>query len=95
MNNIELKLDSEGHGAFVIEENGQRDAEMVVRINGDTMTVHHTEVAEKLRGKGVARQLLDNMVEHARANNLKVKPLCPYVRSMFERHPDQYEDVTR
>jgi len=34
-----------------------------------------------------------HMRVHARENNLKVVPLCPYVLAQFKRHPELYEDV--
>lgn len=93
MNAIELKLESNGKGAFVIEEGGERIAEMVISVSGNNLTVYHTEVSDKLKGQGVAGQLLSTMVNYAREHNLKVIPLCPYVNAQFKRHPEQYKDV--
>jgi uncharacterized protein len=93
MNKIELILDSSGRGAFVIEEGGERLAEMVVGIIGQNLTVSHTEVSEKLRGQGIAAKLLAAMVDYARAHNLKVITLCSYVSAQFKRHPEQYSDI--
>ena len=93
MNAIELKLESNGKGAFVIEEDGERIAEMVISVSGNNLTVYHTEVSEKLKGQGVAAQLLSTMVNYAREQKLKVIPLCPYVSAQFKRHPEQYKDV--
>ena len=90
---VELKLNAEGRGAFVIEEGNERLAEMVIGIAGTNLTVFHTEVSEKLKGQGVASQLLKTMVEYARANNLKVIALCPFVSAQFRRHPELYADV--
>lgn len=93
MNDIILKLDNNGKGAFVIEEGDERIAEMAIGISGENLTVYHTEVSEKLKGKGVASQLLTRMVTYARENKLKVIPLCPYVLAQFKRHPEEYADV--
>lgn len=93
MNDIQLKLDSNGRGAFVIEDKEERLAEMAIAISGGNMTVFHTEVSEKLRGQGVAAKLLAQMVDHARKNQLKVIALCPYVHAQFTRHEDQYKDI--
>jgi uncharacterized protein len=93
MNDIELKLSANGRGAFVIEEQNERVAEMEIGIAGNNLTVYHTEVADKLKGQGVAGKLLSTMVEYARAHNLKVIALCPYVLAQFKRHPEQYADV--
>jgi len=93
MNKIQLSLNDSGHGAFSIEEEGKRVAEMVISIAANNLTVYHTEVSDKLKGQGISTQLLNAMVEYARTHNLKVIPLCPYVSAQFKRHPDRYEDV--
>jgi uncharacterized protein len=93
MNEIELKLDSRGKGAFVIEAEGKRLAEMVIAISGSNITVYHTEVSEKLKGQGIASQLLSAMVDYTRKHQLKVIALCPYVSAQFKRHAVQYQDI--
>ena len=93
MGGIELKWENDDKGVFVIEEGEVRVAEMAVGISGKNLTVYHTEVADKLKGQGVAGQLLTAMVAYARANTLKVIALCPYVSEQFKRHPEEYGDV--
>lgn len=93
MNPIQLKLNDRQRGAFLIEEDNEKLAEMVIGISGKDMIVYHTEVADKLKGQGVAAKLLNEMVSYARSKNLKVVPLCAYVQAQFKRHPDQYADV--
>lgn len=93
MNPIELKMNTEHRGAFVIEEGENRLAEMTVAAVDTNLIVYHTQVSDALRGQGIASKLLGNMVDYARKNHLKVVPLCPYVRSQFDRHPEQYADV--
>ena len=93
MEEIKLKLNDQGRGAFVIEEGDERVAEMELGIAGNNLTVYHTEVSEKLKGKGVAVQLLSKMVGYAREHQLKVIPLCSYVQAQFKRHPEQYQDI--
>ena len=90
---VQFKVDDNGKGAFFVEEDGKRVAEMVVSISGSNLTVFHTEVSESLKGKGVSTQLLETMVQYVRDNNLKVIPLCPYVNVQFRRHPDKYDDI--
>lgn len=93
MNPIELKLNKEQRGAFVIEGGTNRLAEMAVAISDGNLIAYHTEVSEELRGQGIASKLLDTMVNYARDNNLKVVPLCPYVHAQFKRHPETYNDI--
>jgi uncharacterized protein len=93
MNDIQLKIDNHGKGAFVIDDNGEQVAEMAIGISGENLTVYHTEVNERLKGQGVATRLLAFMVDYARKNKLKVIALCPYVNAQFKRHPEQYADI--
>lgn len=93
MNEIQLKLNANGRGAFIIEDANERLAEMEVAVAGNNLTVYHTEVSDKLQGQGVASKILSTMVNYARENKLKVIALCPYVHAQFKRHPEQYADV--
>ena len=94
MNEINRVFDEKsGKGAFVIEDNGERVAEMAFSIDKENLTVFHTEVSDKLQGQGVAGKLLDTMVNYARTNKLKVIPLCAYVSVQFKRHAEQYQDI--
>lgn len=52
---------------------------------GTTIIIDHTEVDESLRGQGIGRQLLDRIVEMVRQRNMKIIPLCPYAKSVFEK----------
>ena len=93
MGEIQIELHENGRGAFFMNDGDQRVAEMVFSIAGGNLTVYHTEVSETLKGKGVSGQLLEKMVNYARAHSLKVIPLCPYVNVQFKRHPEQYKDI--
>jgi predicted GNAT family acetyltransferase len=93
MNEIKLKLNDKGQGAFVIEEGGEVVAEMQIVINKSDLVARHTEVSERLKGQGVGAKLLDTMVQYARDHQFKVVPLCPFVNLQFRRHPEKYDDV--
>src|SRR5438874_4888918 len=93
MDEVKLNLNEKKHGAFYVMEGAEQMGEMVVSITGSNHTVHHTEVSTKAEGKGYAKKLLNEMVDYARKNNLKVIPLCPYVHAQFKRHPLEYADV--
>jgi len=90
---VKLQINERGKGAFFLEENDRRLGEMQIGISEKILTVYHTEVVPEMEGKGGTKKLLETMVEYARTNKLKVNPLCPYVLSMFRKHPDMYEDI--
>ena len=78
--------ESASRGAFVIQRDGRRIAEMTyTRTNPALVVVDHTFVDPSLRGQGVARQLQDAMVAWARENHTKVVPVCSYVKVQFDR----------
>ena len=83
-----------GHrGAFYIEQQGRRIAELTYgRANDSVIIIDHTEVEPSLRGKGVARNLLDAAVAWARENHLKVDVICPSVLDYIAKHPE-YSDL--
>lgn len=93
MYEVRLQVNAHGDGAFYVLDGEERLGEMVIGIRKNHLTVYHTEVSAEAEGKGVAKQLLNAMVDHARQNGLKVIPLCPYVHLQFRRHSDEYADV--
>lgn len=80
-------------GAFFIEENGERLAEMLYfHSNPGEIKIYHTEVSPKLAGKGVGRDLVSAGVKFARENDLKIVPTCSYAKSVIEKTQD-FQDV--
>lgn len=49
-------------------------------------------VPDAVGGRGLAGQLTRHALDWARAEDLKVRPTCPYVARWIERHPD-YADL--
>ncbi len=84
----------DGHkGAFAIERDGQRLATMTYSRAGETLAIiDHTDVDPTLRGTGAGAALVAAAVGWARAERLRILPLCPFARSVFDRTSD-YDDV--
>lgn len=87
---MEIKQIEHGSkGAFVIEQGNERLAELTYSKAGDKLIIiDHTDVSDKLRGQGAGKQLVMNAVEYARASNIKIIPLCPFARSVFDKTPE-------
>ena len=90
---VQLQLNDKGRGKFFIEVDGKQLGEMEVGITSKNLIAYHTEVVPEAEGKGLAKELLNYMVEYARSQKLKVIALCPYVNAQFRRHEDQYADI--
>ena len=83
-------------GSFYVEEGGTVLAEMTYSMTGnELMIIDHTEVSDELRGKNVGYQLVHTAVEYARANHVKILPLCPFAKSVFDKKADEFGDVLR
>jgi predicted GNAT family acetyltransferase len=91
---MEIKhQESPTKGSFYIEEGGTRIGEMTYsRAGTGLIIIDHTEVGDALKGKGAGKQLVAAAVEYARKNNIKVLPLCPFAKSVFDR-VKEYGDV--
>ena len=86
---MEIKQEREGRrGAFYIEKDGKRVAEMTFAIAGSRMIVDHTEVGEELRGTGAGKRLVRAGVEYARENDLKLRPLCSFAEAIINKTPE-------
>lgn len=62
---------------------------------GDRLVLPHTGVPQQLEGHGIGNLLVIEALEWARAENLRVVPLCPFVRAFLHRHPEYVSLTTR
>lgn len=51
----------------------------------DKFIIDHTEVDEAFEGNGYGKLLVMEAVAFAREKKVKIIPLCPYAKSVFER----------
>ena len=56
------------------------------------MIIDHTEVKDEYEGRGLGKQLVKAGVNYARENHLKILPLCPFAKKIFDLTP-AYADV--
>ncbi len=84
------------------EDDGHRHGRYVARIEGidaegeitfthrgpGIISADHTGVPEAMGGHGVARALLNFMLEDARSTGFRIIPICPFVRGQYARHPE-------
>jgi uncharacterized protein len=88
-----IQHEQSGHkGAFYLERDGERLAQMTYTVAGSRVIIDHTDVDDRLRGTGMGRKLVEAAVEWARKENARLMPLCPYAKSVFDKTPD-YADV--
>jgi uncharacterized protein len=57
------------------------------RLQGDVMSLPHTEVQSQYRGRGLASALIKSALDAARSRGLTVLPLCPFVSRYIGENP--------
>lgn len=91
---MEFKHKDNGQkGAFIFRDDNKRAAEMTyIWTSDDCFVIDHTEVNPIYQGQGLGKQLVEKAVDFARERNMKILPLCPFARAIFDRIP-AYKDV--
>lgn len=74
-----------------LEEQGQL-AFATYRRQGDVLYIPHVEAAPALRGTGAAGRLMQGVMEFARAERVRVVPICGYASSWLRRHRE-FQDL--
>jgi len=91
MEDLNIQRDDE---SFFVEEGGKRIAEMTFRLGHDKKLaiIDHTQADPSVQGRGIPKKLVAAAVEWARTEQIKLVPLCPYAKHVFDRTPE-YADV--
>jgi predicted GNAT family acetyltransferase len=90
---MDITHERDGHrGAFVVNRDGARLAELTYTVAGSRVILDHTQVDDALRGTGTGAKLVAAAVEWARSEKISLMPLCPFARSVFDKTP-AYADV--
>jgi predicted GNAT family acetyltransferase len=79
-----FELTVDGHVAFI---NYTADAS-----RPDVLDFTYTEVPRALREGGIGTRLVLGTLDQLRAQGLRVRPLCGFVRHVIAQHPD-YADL--
>lgn len=79
----------ETKGEFIALDGAKQAGAMTYTWAGsDKLIADHTEVADDYRGQNVGMELMEALVEFARAETVKIIPLCPFVASVFKKRSD-------
>lgn len=91
---MEIQHEENGNkGRFYVHQDGEDLAEMTYVYAGDTkIIIDHTEVDDALRGQGAGKKMVEKAVLYAREKNLKILPLCPFAKSVFDK-VSEFSDV--
>ncbi len=84
---IKIEREDNGRkGRFVIYDSDEFAGEMTYVWAGTSkFIIDHTGVEGNFSGRGLGKQLVMKAVEYARNNALKILPLCPFAKKVFEK----------
>jgi predicted GNAT family acetyltransferase len=90
MSVVEIKLEQEKNRAAAYDGDVNM-GECTYTVSDGIWTIEHTFVDSAYKGQGIAKKLVDAVVEGARERGLKIIPVCSYAVRVFE--DSAYADV--
>ena len=84
-----MQIERQQHGVkgmFYVGDPQNPQAAMVYRTDAKN------NIIIELRGQNAGYQLVNTAVEYAREHNIKILPLCPFAKSVFDKKPE-FADV--
>ena len=84
-----------GKGKFFINTGNEISAEIDYSLLPGILIINHTEVDDKLRGQNIGYFLVNHTADYAREKNLKIIPICPFAKAIFEKRIEEYKDVLK
>lgn len=77
-------------GIHADDGSGERLGEITFEDLGNGIyNINHTWVSDRLRGQGVAGQLVERAVDRIHEKGGTVMATCSYAKGWLERHPDK------
>lgn len=75
---------------FYIGDINNPDAEITFKET-EIITIDYTFVDDSLRGKGIAQQLLAEVIEYSKQKGKKILPICSYAKEKLS--DEKYKDI--
>lgn len=83
-----INISQDTGGNFLMDDNGKQIGLMHYLLAGPhKMVIDHTQVDAAYEGKGFGKDLVKAGVDYAREHELKILPLCPFAKRVFDITP--------
>ena len=84
---IEIKQIDQGTKGFFVALDGDKETGRITYTfaGKSKIIIDHTEVNDMYRGQNIGKRILMEIVEYARENKIKIIPLCPFAKAIFEK----------
>ena len=81
---IEIKYEKESNRAVAFIDNVEV-GECVYEVGDNVWNIIHTEVDSTYQGQGIAKKLVECIIENAKKENKKLIASCSYAKILLER----------
>ncbi|WP_369685772.1 GNAT family N-acetyltransferase [Ignavibacterium album] len=91
---MEIKQIQSGTKGFFGAFDGNKEAGRMsyTFASKSTIIIDHTEVNNEYRGQNIGKRILMEVINYVRENKIKIIPLCPFAKSVFDR-TEEIRDV--
>lgn len=84
--------DNPAEERFEVYDGDELAGSLYYEQRGEALALIHTEIEPAFNGRGLGSVLVRRTLEQLRERGVKLIPLCPFVRSWMEKHPE-YDDL--
>ncbi|MBM7787768.1 GNAT family N-acetyltransferase [Tenggerimyces flavus] len=84
--------DNPSEERFEVHDGDQLAGSLYYEQRGEALALIHTEIDPAFGGRGLGSVLVRRTLEQLRERGVKIVPLCPFVKSWMEKHPE-YDDL--
>ena len=81
-------LDDPERNRYEVVRNGRVLGFAAYQKTAELIVFTHTEVDPSVEGQGIGSALVQGALDHVRTLGLDVLPICPFVRSYLDHHPE-------
>ena len=82
---IEIKFDKDNNKSIAYD-NDAKIGECDYIETEETWNIVHTEVSNLYQGQGIARKLVENIIENAKKYNKKLIADCSYAKKVIDKN---------
>lgn len=87
---LRIEFDEENNRSLAFVD-GKQAGECQFEIKDGKWHITHTLVRPEYGGRGIARKLVEKLVEKARRKGVRIVPICSYAKKMLQS--EGYADI--